>query len=196
MCLVIEMPRSRRASRRPRRRAQRYRLGRNLMSNVSSSVTISGRFSIDMSYSASFSFSTQEFRPSAFSRLDQMRTIFEQYRWESLRITGMPGVNGGLGITAFGYWPGSSPTTPSGWNYSYVAALECSRMVYPAQTTPVSVLVPGSKIHTSRRWFSTNDTDGIPGRILVGGPTSTAVSAVLQIDYVCTFATPVADNKE
>jgi len=193
------MPRSSRRrigrTRRGSSRSARVSIARPLMNNMSSTLTVRGRFSLDLSYSASFSFSSQELKPSAFSRLGAFRALFEQYHWDSIRITGLPFPTGG-GPSAIAYWPGSNATTPSGWNYSYVAVLECSRQLFQGQSVPVSVLVPGSKIHNSRKWFSTNDADGVPGHIMVGGPNSTAMTAILQIDYVITFATPVADSKE
>ncbi len=122
--------------------------------------------------------------------------MYELYRVRSVRFRGLPFASGGAGPTAMGTVFGSNITTPSGWNYSYVAALDSAVVFFPGQTVPRTLLVPGRRVHNDRPWFACNNADGYPFLFVIGGPTSTAVTAHIEIDYDVEFTQPVSDGKQ
>lgn len=184
---------SRRVRSRGRRRVARVPRAISTV-GLNSGVRIRGRSMVDLSYSASFSFNVFNFEPSSIVRLDLIRTVFEQYRVNMLKFTGMP--TGTSGNVAMGWLSGSQTTTPSGWNISYVANLEPSVIHWAGKTVPSVIQVTSAKIHNSRTWFSTNDTNGPIGLLVVGGSISTAVAAVICVEYDLSFCSPIWDNKE
>jgi hypothetical protein len=46
------------------------------------------------------------------------------------------------------------------------------------------------------KWLTTNNGDGPFGTFFVGGPTSTAVTAIVRIDYTCVFINPIQAGLE
>jgi len=188
------MPRARR-SRRSGRRSRAPRLSaRNFL--VNSTIRTQGRASIDMGYNASFSFNYINLAPSNFTRLDKFAEIYSQYHWNSLRISGLPYANAAAGPVAIAFLSATDVTAPSGYFYETTVAIEGSRSSFPNQTVPITLSIPGSKIHNAKRWFPTNNVDDIPGFLILGGPTSTAVVGKMLVEYDITFCSPVADGKQ
>jgi len=181
-----------------RRYSQRGGRSRTTASGPTSSgtVRVRGKATIDLSYNASFSFNYYSLAPSLLTRLDLYRQMYELYHFNSLRFRGLPFASGGAGPTAMGLLCGSKSTTPSGWNYSYVAALDSAVVLYPGQTVPRALQIPGRRMHNDRKWYATNNGDGYPATFVVGGPNSTAVTAVFEVDYDITFTQPVSDGKQ
>lgn len=188
------MPKNNRRGRSRRRNAS----SRTTASGPTSSgtVRVRGKTTIDISYTASFSFNYYSMAPSNITRLDLYRQMYELYHFNSLRFRGLPFASGGAGPTAMGLLCGSHVTTPSGWNYSYVTNLDSAVTLYPGQTVPRSLLIPGRRMHNDRKWYTTNNGDGYPCTFVVGGPNTTAVTAVIEVDYDVTFTQPVADGKQ
>lgn len=182
----------RRKARSRRRRARPSTTSRQ--NNMNTKIRVRGRVLVDMSYSASFSFNALLMEPSNFSRLVDLCKVYEVYKWNQVTVRGLPRAS--AGDVAVGAAIGQSVASPASWTVYNVADLDPSVMVYAAQTTPVSFTIPRAKIHRDKQWFGTNNSTGAGWWLLVGGPASTAVTALIDIIYDITFDIPMSENKE
>lgn len=157
-----------------------------------SSCVVTGTDLLTLNYSSSFSFSQFNVKPEAISRLLTIRGCFEHYRFTKLRFTVLPACTG---CVAIGYIAGRNLTTPSGYSNGIVSQLACSALWYPGETVPITIEPRGSALASPQlKWLGTNHVDGDFGTFFVGGPTSTAVTAIVRLDYTCVFKNPIANG--
>jgi hypothetical protein len=155
--------------------------------------TLEGTAVASLGYSASFSFNYLDIQPNQFSRLVTVAPVFEMYRFTRLRFTCLPASSSG--IVAMGYIGGNNTTMPSGFDYTTVSQLATSAEWWVGQTMPMTLDVAKTELKGELNWYSTNNGDGPQGKLLVGGVTSTAVTAFVRIDYTCVFTKPVPSGK-
>lgn len=156
-------------------------------------IRMSGRTIVNMSYNASFSFSEFSFKPSTIDRLSDIRKIFELYRLVGLKATVLPTCTGPI---ALGIVPGHTSGSYSGWTYVSVGELTNAKLWYPGQTVPIRSSWNRKEVGQSLNWLLTTDADGPACGVLIGGPATTAVTALVLIEYDVEFMGPVASGFE
>lgn len=155
-------------------------------------VTISGTDYFDLSYSASFSSAYFSVKASAFDRASYIRQCFAEYRMERFHIQCLPSCTGPV---AFGWVPGSTAGSPSGYTNVTVANLSPSVIWWNGQVAPVKMTVTHRNIGMNYRWQPTNDAYYAIGTLIIGGPASTAVTAKVFCSWKFTFRGPVDFGK-
>ncbi len=90
------------------------------------------------------------------------------------------------------YLDGSNVTSLASVNNAVTSEFTNSRTWFPNQTTPISLVVSGGKINGQYKWLPCNNSLGPTGHLVIGGPTSTAVTITVEVEYTCHFKQPTA----
>lgn len=162
--------------------------GRRKSQRSSNQVTVVGTDQWNLSYSASYSFNNQPFKPSAIGRLATLRTCFELYRLNWIRFESLPSCTGPV---TMGWLAGETGGSFVGWNNGVVANLRPSTCWWPSQTNTMKLRVGPSDIGMQYKWLLTTDATGQAGNLFIGGPSSTAVTCYVRVTYSVTFKSPV-----
>lgn len=178
----------------PNHRYHNFKRRKHKKSRGTESVTIEAHALADVSYSASFSFNAVQIKASTFERVLRVSTIFELYRLNYLEATVLPSCTGPVTI---GWLPGQTGGTLTGWTNQLVDSLQPSRVWYPNQTTPITLRVSRRQVCQSKPWLLVSNAapDNQAGYFMIGGPGSTAVTAIVRLKASFTFCGPVYQDK-
>lgn len=155
-------------------------------------LTISGQDLVNLGYSASFSFNAFQVRPSLFNRAVIVAGLFEEYRLDKLSVKALPSCTSPV---TFGWLPGQTAVSPSGLDYSYVLQTNPNTIWFPNQTVPVTMKVGKRQVGQQLNWLLTTGANNQAGYLMIGGPTSTAVSCLARVSWTMTFRGPVGNGK-
>lgn len=129
--------------------------------------------------------------PGLVGRLSTVSTVFELYRFRSLKVEFLPPVTGSYGAIVAGFQtsaPGTSPTT-----YGQISELPNVAIGWQGQTIPSMLTIDARQFNQFEyKWLPVDGTLGSHGKLFFITAASATAPLFIRFQYEVEFAQPVS----